>query len=271
MNISVSLLLTDVLPHKKRFLNRFVKSRIFDKLSHSEIFSQLKNAGVDGVELLLPADASFDDLVEARNLLEKHNIKVFSVHQALRFITKTKPEEVAELFTAADIFKSKVVVLHMNTVGRQIFKKNYISTLKMLEKKHKIKIGFENREKFFASRLSTHGWDEIRFPSLMEKVGFKMTLDTCHLGQTGGDIINFFKKNKKRIVNIHLSDYRAHYLNNSLRPLRFKHLPLGHGDLPIKEFIKVLKTEKYQGLLTLEINSDLDEILNSLRFIKNSK
>ena len=97
----------------------------------------------------------------------------------------------------------------------------------------------------------------------MAENNFDITLDTTHLAHSGGDIIEFFEKNKERIINIHLSDYRPHLLNGSLRPFRYKHLPLGKGVLPIEEFIKLLKKENYSGLLTMEIHTDLHGMCES--------
>ena len=101
----------------------------------------------------------------------------------------------------------------------------------------------------------------------MKENEFFVTFDTTHMAHSGGDIVTFFKHNKDRIVNIHLSDYKSNMLNSSLRPLRFKHLPLGEGELPIEEFIKLLRKENYKGLLTMEINTDLAGMCESARII----
>jgi sugar phosphate isomerase/epimerase len=97
-----------------------------------------------------------------------------------------------------------------------------------------------------------------------------MTLDTTHLGQAGGDIVKFFKKNKGKIVNIHLGDYKHHPLNTTLRPFRYKHLPLGHGQLPIQEFLETLRKEKYQGLITMEIHTNLEGMCQSAKLIQRT-
>ena len=103
----------------------------------------------------------------------------------------------------------------------------------------------------------------------MENNNFHITLDTTHLAHSGGDIVDFFEKNKKRIINIHLSDYRPHILNSTLYAMRYKHLPLGKGTLPIKEFLTVLKKEHYDGLVTMEIHANLDGMVDSAKFISS--
>lgn len=270
MKISASLLYTDVLPSKRRLLSKIVKSKLFDNFPPNEVFSVFKKSGIEGVELLLPKIISKSELEEVKDMLDINKMKVFSVHQSLRFITRTNISEIRQLFDAAKIFDAKVIVLHMNTVGRQIFNKDYVLALHVLEKQYGVKVGFENREKYIGSAHNGYGWDEKKFPALMKTANFNMTLDVCHLGQSGGNIVNFFKNNKEKIVNIHLSDYKVHYLNNSLRPLRYKHLPLGNGSLPIKEFLATLKKEKYNGLLTLEINSHLEKFLESVKIVKDA-
>ena len=188
-----------------------------------------------------------------------------SVHQQLRFFTKTRVGEISEIFRIAKIFDAKVIVLHMNTVGRQIFSNEYIEAIHTLQKKHGIKVGFENMEKFFGSLHRKHSWHGDKFADLMKANDFFITFDVQHLAHSGGDISEFFNKNKDRVINVHLSDYRNNIFNTNLRPLRFKHLPLGKGELPIKQFVKILKKEKYDGLVTMEIHTDLIGICESAK------
>ncbi len=270
MKISVSLLLTDILPKKRRLINKVLKNKFFDNKELGDVFLDLKKKGLDGVEILLPSSVKLDDLDNAKKILASAGLSVLSVHQSLRFLTKTKTSEVEDIFRCAKLLNAGVIVLHMSSIGRQVFDQKYIDSIHNLEKKHKIKAGFENREKYFASLSSPHGWHEKAFPALMKKNKFSITFDVQHLAQSGGDIIAFFNQNKKEIVNVHISDYKSNFLNSSLRPLRFKHLPLGKGELPIDEFVKQLKKANYEGMLTLEIKSDYDGLCESLEIIKKN-
>lgn len=273
MKISAGLFLTDILPHRRKLFNKIVKNKIFGTQSPAHVFSSLKKSGVDGIEIFLPSYAAFadSDLLEIKKIVEAYDLKVFSVHQSLRFLTKTRIDEITRLFEMADMLSAKVIVLHISLAGKQIFDKEYISALHGLEKKYGIKIGFENRERIVGSFRKHHSWHGGEFSSLMKKVGFNMTLDTTHLAQAGGDIIDFFKENKDSIANIHISDYKYHYLNSTLRPFRYKHLPIGKGDLPMVEFIQTLRKEKYDGLVTMEMHTDLDGMCESAKVITNTK
>jgi sugar phosphate isomerase/epimerase len=72
------------------------------------------------------------------------------------------------------------------------------------------------------------------------------------------------------IVNIHLSDYKMNFLNNPLMLTYGTHLSLGKGRLPIIQFLKILKDTRYNGIITMEINATLPEILRSARIIKST-
>lgn len=269
MKISASVFLTDVLPERRRLFNRVVKNRLFDGLDASEVFTSLQSAGVEGIELLLPSfnPVSYEDIAEVKRVLRGYSMPVFSLHQALRFFSRTRVAEITRLFHMADMLGAKVLVLHLTTAGRQIFRREYVETLHALEKKFGVRIGFENGERRVISFRDRYLWNEEAFANLLEETGFSMTLDTTHLGQAGGDIVSFFQAHKKHIVNIHIGDYREHFLNTTLRPFRYKHLPLGKGELPIAKFLRVLREENYQGLVTMEIHTDLAGMCESARMI----
>lgn len=273
MKISAGLFLTDILPHKRKLFNKIVKNRVFGKHSLDHVFSTLKKSGVDGIEIFLPSYAKFTDadLLEIKNLVEGHGMQVFSVHQVLRFLTKTRIGEITRLFHLADVVGAKVIVLHISLAGKQIFDDEYVGLLHSLQRKYGIKVGFENREKIIGSVGKGHTWHEDEFPRVLRKTDFNITLDTTHLAQAGGDIIDFFKKHKDRIINIHLSDYKYHYLNSSLRPFRYKHLPIGKGELPMTEFLATLRKERYDGLVTMEMHTDLTGMCESAQIISGMK
>jgi sugar phosphate isomerase/epimerase len=273
MKTSALLFLTEIMPEKRRLYGAVIKNKVFNGRTREHVFQTLKKAGIDGVEILLPqfSEVSDKELTDLKELLATYHMPVLSLHQKLRFFTKTKITEVTQLFHQAELLGAKVIVLHMSSVGKQLFDKSYIEKLHDLQEKYGIMIGFENREKQFWNLTNKEGWDADSFPEILKKNNLHLTLDTTHLAQAGGDIIQFFKKNKDRIVNIHISDYKDNIFNNSIRPFRYKHLPLGKGRLPMKEFIDLLHKEEYKGLVTMEIHTDLDGICDGAKKIKNEE
>jgi sugar phosphate isomerase/epimerase len=267
MKLSVALFFTDILPHRRRFAHKFIKNKIFVNHSSHEVFTTLKKSGVDGIELLLPTFtfATDADLHEVKKIVEKNDMTILSVHQVIRLFILTPITEVRETVRIAKMMGAKVVVLHISTVGKQLFTQEYIAAIHQIQVETGIQIGFENMEKYWGSLHRKHSWHDDKFASLMNKNDFLITLDTTHLAHSGGDITDFFKKNKNRIVNIHLSDYRRHILNRSLLPMFNKHLPLGKGELDMITFMKTLKTENYKGLVTMEMHTDLKGICDSAK------
>lgn len=273
MKTSVSLFLSDLLPSRRKLFHKVVKNDIFEDMSPDEGLEALKKGGIDGIEVCLSQyyETTTQDIEELKILLKKHDVPVLSLHQALRFFSSTRIPEITRLFEFANLLKVRLVVLHMNSAQKQIFDPEYIEALHILEDKYKIKVTFENMEKHIGSLFYEHRWHDVKFSELVYKTNFHITLDTVHLAHSGGDIIKFYKKYKDRIINIHLSDYKHHLFNSSLRPLRYKHMPLGEGELPIDDFLKTLKKEGYDGLVTMEIHGNLHDICEGAKQINKAK
>jgi len=269
MKKSISLFLSDILPYRKKLYHKIVTNKIFKNHTSSEAFNHMKKIGLDGFELLLPqySTTTDADILEVKKLAEKYNFPVLSVHQSIRFFTATKIKEIGRLCEIAHLLSAKIVVLHINSARKQIFDKKYIQAIHHLEKKYDVHVTFENMEKHIKSYFSSHLWHADSFASLIQNADFTITFDIVHLAHSGGDIINFFENNKDRILNVHLSDYRKHLLNSTLRPMRFKHMPLGDGELPIETFISLLQKENYQGLLTLELHADMNGVEKSISLV----
>lgn len=273
MNLSAWVSVSDLLPEKKsgfeRFIfDRFIKQRIFSKNNPQDILLALKKSGVSGIELLVCPNVENRDIQKIQKILKELDMDIFSLHQSISTLFNIRILEITNLFEIANKLSAKVVVLHINVIGDQIFDQKYINSLKLLEKQYKIKIAIENSPISFLSLFKTYSWKEEEFVSLMKKTGFSITLDTTHLAQTGKDIINFYKNNKDKIINIHLSDYKKSFLNKYLLLAYDTHLPLEKGELPIKDFLETLAKNQYNGLITMEIDGNLESLCKSANFCR---
>lgn len=274
MKLSLWVRLTDLLPKKKTafdilFIDTFIYRTAFHKNSPYDVLFALKKYGVTGIELLIPSNTTNNDIKKVSQMVEKLNLHVFSIHQPLTSFLKIGIDEVTYLFKIANKLSAQTITLHSDAIGNKFLEKGYIESLKLLEKKYNIKIGIENMPKAWHLLLKTYTWKTNEFSNLMKKTAFHITFDTTHLAQTGKDITEFYKDNKDRIINIHLSDYKKHFLNKKLLLTNYTHLPLGHGELPIKEFLKTLKENNYDGLITMEISGSVDDLCQSARLIKS--
>lgn len=274
MKISTSVYFSDLIPVKKTFveasLKKISKNDILNKQDPTSIFKRLKMAGIDGIEFILPLRFSDLELQYVKEILNKNKITVLSIHEPIKLTSQTSIVEIEKICKTAQQLSTHVVVLHIQQAANQIFQKNYFEALRDYEKKYQLTFGFENHQKHFLWYSKQYLWDSSKFSQLMKDTPFHITLDTTHLAQSKGDILTFFKQNKERIVNIHLSDYSPHFFSASLFPFSGVHRPLGDGKLPIFEFIKLLKTQNYKGLVTLEVNDSLDKICESIKYLKSS-
>jgi len=262
MNISLSVNSSDLFSEKIGFFENLITRGSISRRSKdkNKLFSYLKKAKLSGIELVVNRE-SFSRIREVEEILDKNDLRVFSIHQPIFKIHKIDLISINELFKICAELSAKILVIHLFALGNQIFDPNFVNELKSLENKYNIKIGVENSTKNLVTSFRKYSYSEGEFSSLIKKLGLGITLDTTHLGQSGGDIIKFFLHNKRNIVNIHLSDYKKNIFNT--------HLPLGDGILPIDKFLLTLKREKYNGLLTLEINSNFDNVLKSINYVRN--
>lgn len=79
--------------------------------------------------------------------------------------------------------------------------------------------------------------------------GCGITLDTCHVGANGEDLLATYAVIKPVLRNIHLSDviWRR-------RDQPRTHVLPGEGDLPLAAFLATLGRDGYDGLVTLEVH-----------------
>jgi sugar phosphate isomerase/epimerase len=277
MKICLYLQASDLISIKKTLLeklnNFFIKDEkhdLFKKQSMDSVFQSLKKAGVDGLELIFPTIISNEDIEKIKKMTEKYNLPVFNIHQSNDSSFNISLVEIGELCKIANNFSAKVVVLHIDSLGKQLFDKNFITELKKLQRKHNLSFGIENMPKSPFCFSKPYTYKGKGFSDVVSETGLSITFDTTHLAQVGEDICEFYIANKKKIVNIHLSNYKISWLNKCLLLANDTHLPLNNGELPIIKFLQILKKEKYQGQITMEINARCEELCQNAELIRKN-
>jgi sugar phosphate isomerase/epimerase len=86
-----------------------------------------------------------------------------------------------------------------------------------------------------------------------------VTLDTCHVGANGEDLLECYEIARPALRNVHLSDviWRAGRPRTHVLP--------GEGVLPLREFLTRLAADGYDGLMTLEIHPRYTGLVNTAR------
>jgi sugar phosphate isomerase/epimerase len=275
MKISLLVWVSQLLSSQKTLiqkLNNFIvpdpKHKMFATLSVDTILKSIKSAGVNGIELTIPPIFTNEGLKKIREIVDRHDLKVHSIHQSDESALGIDLPEIERLCSIANKLQTSTVVLHIDALKKGIFDNKFIEELKNLQKKYVVKFGIENMPKSPFTLGKSYAYKGSEFSSVVNKTGLSMTLDTTHLGQVNEDICDFYLKNKDKIINIHLSDYKTAWLNRKLLLANDTHLPIGRGELPIEDLLKLLRKEKYAGLITMEINGDLETLCQNAGLIK---
>lgn len=267
MKLSLSVHLSDILAEKKNILeNLFSWGSFLDNGFRSHhIFSLVKEGKFDGIELVLSKNTNAADVEKLKAVLTENGIAVLSVHQPILTLYQIGFGTLKKLLETAAHLSAKMIVVHLFAVGRQLRDPDFRRKLKLLEEKYGVKIGFENGTKNILLGLKKYCFEGKKFSEIVSNFGFDIIFDTTHLAEAGGDIIDFYKKNKERIMNIHLSDYKSGPFKNNLFNM---HLPIGDGVLDITRLLRMLKEDNYKGILTIEINRGIREIMQSVNYVR---
>jgi sugar phosphate isomerase/epimerase len=84
-----------------------------------------------------------------------------------------------------------------------------------------------------------------------------ITMDTCHTGANGDDLLATYEIARPLLRNIHLSDARrsSEHGEHGEHGEQFEtHLMPGEGELPLRELLARMAHDGYDGLVTLEIH-----------------
>lgn len=248
-----------------------ISTGLYYKKSYKEILQIIAEAGGKYIELFLNDafwEINSDVLIRE---VENRCLKISSIHTPLPAIAdRSGISEEGWILKAQDIAKyvgASVIVTHIlskENNGRFI-------SLDDDHKKNIVKFNLNNDGIYY----TTENHSYLRYPSFtqepdamyqfLEETNTYLTFDTTHYAPEG-NILEGYSKFSKFVKNIHLSDYDF--------KKKIDHLPIGDGNLPIEEFMGLLKRSKYEGFVTLEYDFDtskrclyhsIDEQINVIR------
>ncbi len=236
--------------------------------SLDRVFGLAREAGFDGVEIMLDNRWDTRDAAYLGRLRERHNLPILSLHSPFAPIAVDgwswdEAIRTQRTVALAEALGAPIVVTHLplrwhvavvrTTLAQQRLTlpvprrwgRRYGHWLKtelpVLQQASPVTIAVENmpcrqigRWRFNVYRLNRIAqW--AQFPHL--------TLDTTHLGTWGLDILSVYQQVADRVAHVHLSNYRDGQ----------EHLRLDDGDLPIGAFLERL-TGRFRGTVTVELN-----------------
>jgi sugar phosphate isomerase/epimerase len=206
-------------------------------------FQMASELGFDGVELVINGEYWFHKIDFIKDLSNKFNMPILSVHCPLvmSFLFKSKTW-VDKTFEIANVLEAELVVIHSHML-KPFYSKDGLDLLNYLKRKRdnypNIKITLENFR--YSQKNKFDNLEDLA--KISEKYNYDLTFDTTHVGFTDYELLSVYNLFRPNMQNIHFSDWKDSH----------EHLVPGRGILPLVELLKKLKKDEYNGLLTLEL------------------
>jgi sugar phosphate isomerase/epimerase len=223
-----------------------------------EIFKIARIAGFDGIELLIDSNNCKLSAPQIQDLSNEYNVPILSLHSPFvvcdgwgDFWEKIlKSVEMAmELSIPLVNFHPPTGYILRHHLNDQLLE--HINLYKDFTDSSDIILTIENLptlrtfRRILINKLLPHIVNNMyKIADFVVNNNIYMTFDTTHIGTTGVDLLEAYNVFKDRIENIHLSDYDG----------KTQHQLPGEGYLPLRELLRQVKLDGYDGIITLETN-----------------
>jgi sugar phosphate isomerase/epimerase len=231
-------------------------------------FALIREAGFDGVEIMIDNRWDTRDVAHLRRLQERHNLPILSLHSPFPLIAvdgwpwdeavrTQRTMALAEALGVPTVVTHLPLRLHIAVVQTTLVQRRLLlpmpwrwgqayerwlkTDLSALQGASSVTVAIENMPSHCLGRwrLDVHRLNRVeewaQFPHL--------TLDTTHLGTWGLDILSVYEQVADRVAHVHLSNFRDGK----------EHLRLDDGNLPLGAFLERLK-DRFQGVVTVELD-----------------
>lgn len=216
-----------------------------------QIFSEMKYAGFDGVELMEYPLRKKDRVQEIAELIEKHQMPLMGTSYAANMWDKSKHNEILE---DVENVMDNLAFLKARTFGTSVGKpegrkktpEEFDAQAELLKKL--IKMG-DDRGIVLNLHNHTYEVEDNLFDlknTLQRIPDAKLGPDLAWLSRAGVDPISFLKEYKKNIVFMHLRDQANNKWSEAL----------GEGDTDFAEIGDTIRKIKFKGDIVIELAID---------------
>jgi inosose dehydratase len=236
--------------------------------STEQALKDIAQAGYKGFELF---DGNFmqyeNNQKEFENLLKLYNLDFIGVYTGANFIYKDIQEDefhkIDKVAKMASSFGAEHLVVGGGAIRSSGIKESDYSELaRSLERVSEIAETYG-----LTPSYHPHLGSLIEKPDQLERImelnsSIYLCPDTAHIEAGGGDPVAVIKKYASRIKYVHFKDYGSGAF-----------LPLGKGSQNFREMVTVLQDMKYDGWLTVELDSYEDPLQGALiskKFLQES-
>ncbi len=220
----------------------------------NRIFEFAKAAEYDGIEIAV--DKNVFDTQNAeyiKKLSEEFSMPVLALHVP----TNGSQKSVEHVISMASYLNCPVVVITPPKITDFSFTRWLKKEAPLLRKKKNIKIALVNTGgETFLGFLPSRAMNNI---TDLKNFGM-VAIDTAATAAKKTDLLRFYEHLKKMVVHVHLSNVRHH---------RDYSLP-NEGILPLESFLKKLKSNGYEGTISIMVRptelmeGDDDKVIKNL-------
>ena len=228
------------------------------------VFRWARQAGFDGVELVINPEAIMRGGQAVRRLAQAEGVEVFSAHPTIVPLPGWQERDggMARTIGLAQEAGIGLVIMHTPRSesldeGEGLIFRQRIERWQQQLAWSDLQLAVENK----AIRAEAHRRYALtpldRLRTFADRYDLGLVLDTAHAGTAGEDLVQARRLFDSRLANVHLSDLGGRLPLAAVPSVqRFfgEHRFPGVGDLALSALLKDLGSSGYAGLVTLEVN-----------------
>jgi sugar phosphate isomerase/epimerase len=229
-----------------------------------QIFAIARDTGFEGLELVLCPEVTLRGVGYVRQLSQEYALPISTIHPSMIPGPGRGQHHklLPEMIPLARALESRFLIIHApkalsmdDGLGRE-----YADAVESCAQEltgSSPRLSVENQAVFRPGDREYALCAPANLRRFADQHDLAVTLDTAHAASFPYDLLEAYETLRERLVNVHLSDFRS---DVGIPPWfnmhsYFKHHQLpGEGDLPLREFLDRLRTDGYQGLVTIEVS-----------------
>jgi len=224
--------------------------------STERAFAAAKQAGFDGVEVMVTRDRATQTAATLLDLSARYDMPILSIHAPALFLTQfvwgrdpqAKLDRSAELANAVG---AKAVVVHPPFRWQRAYHPTFLTSVRETSRQHGVELAVENmfpwQFRGMGTTVYAPGWD----PTTMDTDA--VTLDFSHASLSGRDSLEMAMKLGDRLRHVHLCDATGSPQGGGFD----QHMIPGRGTQPVAETLQWLADSHWTGQIVAEVHTHL--------------
>ncbi|MFC4242607.1 sugar phosphate isomerase/epimerase family protein [Gryllotalpicola reticulitermitis] len=224
-------------------------------LSTEHGFRLAREAGYDGVEVMVTRDEKTQSADALLTMSERYEQPILSIHAPVLLLThfvwgrdpKVKLEKSAELAASVG---AKTVVVHPPFRWQAEYAVDFLDIVRETATTSGVEIAVENMFPWKAAGRSMKaympGWDPRGFDC------DAVTLDFSHASLSGQSSLELARALGPRLKHVHLCDGSS---SSDEGRIFDEHALPGHGTQPVAEVLQLLAEQRWDGQIVAEVNT----------------